>query len=157
MVFHTRSTFRFFQVPLDKESRPLTAFCIPGSRLWQFKVVPFGSMTSPAVFERVMEVSAGLTFISLLLYLDDIIVFGKTFDMHLQNLREVLQRLAEANLKLNPEKCVFFQTQVSFLGHCVSEEGVSVDPEKTKMVQNWPVPRNVKELGSFVGFCSGAL
>ena len=65
-------------------------------------------MTSPAVFERVMErVFAGLTFISLLLYLDDIIVFGKTFDMHLKNLREVLQRLAEANLKLNPEKCVF--------------------------------------------------
>ena len=145
----------FFQVPLDKESRPLTAFCIPGSGLWQFKVVPFGSMASPAVFERVMErVFAGLTFISLLLYLDDIIVFGKTFDMHLQNLREVLQRLAEANLKLNPEKCVFFQTQVSFLGHCVSEEGVSVDPEKTKVVQNWPVPRNVTELRSFVGLCS---
>lgn len=145
----------FFQVGLDKESRPLTAFCIPGSGLWQFKVVPFGSMTSPAVFERLMErVFAGLTFVSLLIYLDDIIVFGRTFDIHLQNLKEVFQRLAEANLKLNPEKCMFFQEQVSFLGHLVSEAGIAVDPEKTKTVQNWPVPSNVRELRSFVGLCS---
>ena len=145
----------FFQVGLDEESRPLTAFCIPGSGLWQFKVVPFGSMTSPACFERVMErLFTGLTFVSLLIYLDDIIVFGKTFDVHLQNLEEVFRRLAGANMKLNPEKCLLFQETVSFLGHQVSESGVSVDPEKTKVVQNWPVPRNVSELRSFIGLCS---
>ena len=76
----------FFQVGLDKESRRLTAFCIPGSGLWQFKVVPFGSMTSPACFERVMErVFSGMTFVSLLIYLDDIIVFGQTFNIHLNH------------------------------------------------------------------------
>ena len=144
----------FFQVGLDQESRPLTAFCIPGSGMWQFKVVPFGSMTSPACFERVMErVFSGLTFVSLLIYLDDIIVFGKTFDVHLRNL-EVLKRLVGANLKLNPEKCIFFQSQVSFLGHLVSDSGIAVDPEKIKVVQNWPVTRNVSELRSFVGLCS---
>ena len=145
----------FFQIGLDSQSRPLTAFCIPGSGLWQFKVVPFGSMTSPAVFERVMErIFAGLTFNSLLLYLDDIIVFGQNFDIRLENLREVLKRLAASNMKLNCDKCLFFHTQVSFLGHRVSSEGISVGPEKTKVVRDWPVPRNVTELRSFVGLCS---
>ena len=145
----------FFQIGLDKESRPLTAFCIPGSGLWQFKVVPFGSMTSPACFERVMErVFSGLTFVTLLIYLDDIIVFGKTFDTHLRNLEEVMKRLEASNLKLNPEKCVLFNTHVSFLGHLISSEGIEVDPAKTKVVQDWPVPKNVSELRSFVGLCS---
>lgn len=111
----------FHQQALAKESRPYTAFCIPGSGLWQWKVVPFGAMNSPAEFERLMErVFSGLTYVTLLLYLDDIIVFGKTFEVHLKNLAEVLQRLADANLKLNPEKCMLFKTQVSFLGHMVS-------------------------------------
>ena len=145
----------FFQVGLDKESRPLTAFCIPGSGLWQFKVVPFGSMTSPACFERVMErLFTGLTFVSLLIYLDDIIVFGKTFDIHLRNLEEVFKRLSEAHMKLNSDKCRLFQSTVSFLGHQVSEAGISVDAEKTKAVREWPVPRNVTELRSFIGLCS---
>ena len=122
----------FHQLGLTKESRPYTAFCIPGSGLWQFKVVPFGARNSPAVFERLMEKAfAGLTYRTLLIYLDDIIVYGKTFDIHLQNLEEVFQRHAETNLKLNPEKYVFFHTQVSFLGHLVSESGISVDPGKT--------------------------
>ena len=74
-------------------------------------------MTRPVCFERVIErVFSGLTFISLLIYLDDIIVFVKAFHVHLRNLEEVLKRLVGANLKLNPEKCKFFQSQVSFLG-----------------------------------------
>ena len=66
----------------------------------------------------------------------------------------VFQSLADANLKLNTEKCIFFQVQVSFLGHLVSENGIAVDPKKTKPVQNWPVPKNVKEVRSFIGLCS---
>ena len=140
---------------LDKESRPLTAFCIPESGLWQFKVVPFGSMTSPACFKRVMErLFTGLIFVSLLIYLDDIIVFGKTFDIHLRNLEEVFKRLSEAHMKLNSDKCRLCQSTVSFLGHQVSEAGISVDAEKTKAVREWPVPRNVSEVRSFIGLCS---
>ena len=146
---------RFFQVGLDKESRSLTAFCIPGNGLWQFKVVPFGSMTSPACFERVMErLFTGLTFVSLLIYLDDIIVFGKTFDIHLRNLEEVFKCLSEAHMKLNSDKCRLFQSTVSFLGHQVSEAGISVDAERTKAVREWSVPRNVSELRSLIGLCS---
>ena len=92
--------------------------------------------------------------LSLLIYLDDIIVFGKTFDIHLRNLKEVFKRLSEAHMKLNSDKCRLFQSTVSFLGHQVSEAGISVDAEKTKAVREWPVPRNVTELRSFIGLCS---
>ena len=137
----------FFQVPLDKESRHLTAFCIPGSGLWQFKVVPFESMTSPAVFERVMErVFAGLTFISLLLYLDDIIVFGKTFDMHLQNLREVLQRLAEANLKLNPENAYFSRHKFLFWVIVSLKRGYPLIQRKQKWCKTGLYPGTLQNL-----------
>ena len=145
----------FHQLEIHESSRPYTAFCIPGHGLWQFKVVPQGAMNSPAVFERLMEkVFTGLTYITLLIYLDDIIVYGKTFEAHLQNLEEALKRLSDANLKLSPEKTVFFQLQVSFLGHLVSESGVSLDPQKQKSVQEWPVPTKVTEVRSFVGLCS---
>ena len=70
---------------------------------------------------------------------------AKPLKFTLQNLEEVFKRLASANLKLNPEKSIFFQTQVSFLGHLVSESGISVDPEKTKAVRDWPVPRKVTD------------
>ena len=71
---------------------------------------------------------------TLLICLDNIIVFRKTFEMHLQNLEEVLIRLPEANLKLSPEKCKFFRHHVSFLGCLVSERGLKTNPAKTKTV-----------------------
>ena len=117
--------------------------------------MPFGASTSPAVFERLMErVFAGLTYVTLLIYLDDIIIYGKTFEIHLENLKEVLRRLKEANLKLNAKNCLFFETEVTFLGHLVSEKGISTAPEKVKSVQEWPIPTNVSEVRSFVGLCS---
>ncbi|MCG7878981.1 MAG: retroviral-like aspartic protease family protein, partial [Candidatus Thiodiazotropha taylori] len=145
----------FHQVSVKNDDRPKTAFCIPGSGLWQFKVMPYGAINCPAVFQRLMErVLTGLTHVTLLIYLDDIIVYGKTFQVHIRNLEEVFKRLREANLKLKPDKCVFFQKQVSFLGHTISENGLSTSPEKVKAVQEWPTPTNVSEVRSFVGLCS---
>ena len=145
----------FHQVGVAEEDRPKTAFCIPGSGLWQFKVMPFGAINSPAVFERLMEkIFAGMTYNALLIYLDDIIVYGKTFGVHLKHLEEVLERLKDSNLKLNSEKCIFFQKEVSFLGHLISEEGVRTSPEKVKCIQEWPIPTNISELRSFIGLCS---
>ena len=97
---------------------------------------------------------ASLTFVCLLIYLNDIIVYSKTFEAHFDNLRDILQRLKEANLKLNQKKCCVFCTKVSFLGHQVSHEGISTDPEKVQTVRDWPRPRNVKELRLFVGLAS---
>ena len=93
------------------------AFCIPVSGLRQFKVVPFGAMNSPAEFKRLIEkVFAGLTYGTSLLYLDDIIVYGKTFEIHIRTLEEVSKRLAEANLKFNPEKMCIVPTSGLFFG-----------------------------------------
>ena len=78
------------------------------------------------------------------MYLDDIMVYSKTFDEHLDRLQEVFGRLGEAGLKLKPNKCQLFRHSVPYLGHVISAEGVKTDPEKTKTVAEWPMPLNVK-------------
>ena len=144
----------YWQVELDPEDRPKTAF-ITRSGLFQFKVLPFGLCNATATFERLMElVMQGLQWKICLIYLDDIIVYGKTFEEELERLREVFLRLRKANLKLKMKKCELFRPNMSFLGHIVSKEGISADPEKIKAVQTWPVPKNVSEVRSFLGFCS---
>ncbi|GFS87899.1 retrovirus-related Pol polyprotein from transposon 412 [Trichonephila clavipes] len=96
---------------------------------------------APATFERLMEtVLKGLTFEACLIYLDDVIIGGRTFEEHLQNIRKVLSKLSDANLKLNPSKCKFFQKEVNYLGHIFSAEGVRTDPEKVSAVKNWKRP-----------------
>lgn len=144
----------YHQITLSEQDRPKTAFsCSNG--LWQWRVMPFGLCNAPATFERLMEtVLSGLHWQSALVYLDDIVVFGRSFEEKLERLREVLRRLRQANLKLNPKKCALFRAEVPFLGHIISAEGVKTDPGKTKAVREWPVPQNLKELRSFLGFCS---
>lgn len=122
--------------------------------LYQFKVMPFGLCNAPATFQRLMEcVLSGLNFEICLLYIDDIIVFSETFDQHIDRLSTVLDKLQSANLKISPKKCSLFQKEVSFLGHIVSADGISTDPEKTKAIESWPEPKSVSER-SFLGTCA---
>ncbi|GFU99002.1 retrovirus-related Pol polyprotein from transposon 412 [Trichonephila clavipes] len=79
---------------------------------------------------------------------------GRTFEEHLQNTWKVLSKLSDANLKLNPSKCKFFQKEVNYLGHIISAEGVRTDPEKVSAVKNWKRPENLRELRSFLGLCT---
>lgn len=90
----------------------------------------------------------------MLLYLDDIIVYSKTFEEHLENLKVVFERLKNANLKLNPKKCSMLCTKVAFLGHEVSEQGIATDPAKVDTVKDWPKPTSVTEVRQFVGLAS---
>ncbi|GFW52474.1 retrovirus-related Pol polyprotein from transposon 297 [Trichonephila clavipes] len=144
----------YWQVEVHPEDREKTAFT-SGQGLWQFKVMPFGLCNAPATFERLMEtVLKGLTFEACLIYLDDVIIGGRTFEEHLQNIRKVLSKLSDANLKLNPSKCKFFQKEVNYLGHIISAEGVRTDPEKVSAVKNWKRPENLRELRSFLGLCT---
>ncbi|GFS75830.1 retrovirus-related Pol polyprotein from transposon 297 [Trichonephila clavipes] len=83
-----------------------------------------------------------------------VLVRGRTFEEHLQNIRKVLSKLSDANLKLNPSKCKFFQKEVNYLGHIISAEGVRTDPEKVSAVKNWKRPENLRELRSFLGLCT---
>ncbi|GBM06797.1 Retrovirus-related Pol polyprotein from transposon 297 [Araneus ventricosus] len=144
----------YCQVEIQPEDREKTAFTT-GQGLWQFKVMPFGLCNTPATFERLMEtVLRGLSSEACLVYLDDIIIVGRTFEEHLNNLRKVFQRLQKANLKLNPKKCRFFQREVAYLGHVISAEGVKTDPEKIKAVVDWPRRDKIHDLRSFLGLCT---
>jgi hypothetical protein len=144
----------YWQVDIDEADREKTAFSV-GNGLWQFTVMPFGLCNAPATFERLMErVLRGLHWKTCLVYLDDIIVIGKTFKTHLANLEEVFQRISAAGLKLNPKKCCFLQNEVKYLGHKVSEAGVQTDEEKIAAVKTWPRPKNLSELRSFLGLCT---
>ena len=145
----------YWQVGMSKEDREKTAFATGSGGLYQFTVMSFGLANAPATFERLMErVLAGLPWEVCLAYLDDIIIHAESFEEELRRLRDVLQRLQDAGLKLSPKKCHLFQKSVTFLGHVVSGEGISTDPEKVRAVQDWPVPTAVGELRSFLGLCS---
>ena len=103
--------------------------------------------------ERVLH---GLYWKTLLLYLDDITIIATDFDTHLHWLEEVFQILHKAGLKLKPSKCELLQFQVRYLGHIVSQDGVSTDPNKVEAVVKWPSLRGVRELQGFlgtVGYC----
>ena len=144
----------YWQVELNPEDRKKTAF-ISRKGLFEFKVLPFGLCNAPATFERLVEiVLAGLHWETCLVYLDDIIVCGRTFEDMVKNLDAVFARLQGAGLKLKARKCQLFSKRVEFLGHIISEDGISTDPKKTECVRNWPAPTNVKEVRSFLGFCS---
>ena len=117
--------------------------------------MPFGLASAPATFQRMIEkVLNQLQFKTCLVYLDDVITFSSSFEQQLSRLQEVLNRIQNAGLKLNPNKCHLFRKKVSYLGHVVSEEGVATDPEKICSVKDWPTPKNVSEIRSFVGLCS---
>ncbi|GBM40902.1 Retrovirus-related Pol polyprotein from transposon 297 [Araneus ventricosus] len=144
----------YWQVEIRPEDREKTAFTT-GQGLWQFKVMSFGLCNAPATFERLMEtVLRGLSSEACLVYLDDIIIVGRTFEERFNNLRKVFQRLQKANLKLSPKKCRFFQKEVTYLGHVISAKGVKTDPEKIKAVVDWPRPETVHYLRSFLGLCT---
>ena len=121
----------------------------------EYLVMPFGLTNAPETFQRCMEIIfRGLQWKSLVIFLDDIILFNDTFEQHLGNLNEVLERLTKAGLKLKPSKCNLIKKEVLFLGHVVSEAGITVDPQKIRAVVDWPVPKNVHDIRVFIGFCS---
>ena len=125
--------------------------CTPEG-LFEFSIMPFGLCNTPATFQRLIEcVLPGLHWKSCLVYLDDVIIVGRTVQEHLNNMREVFQRLQEAGLKLKPLKCFLFQEEVHFLGHIVSQKGIATNPEAVK---NWPTPRNSREVQQFLGLCN---
>lgn len=144
----------FWQIGLDPADKDKTAFATTLG-LYQFTVLPFGLANAPSTFERLMEdVLRGLQWEICLVYMDDIIVPSATFNDSITRLELVFHRLSSANLKLKPSKCIFFQREVKFLGHLVSEHGIGTDLDKIKTVRYWPVPISSKQVRSFLGLCS---
>ena len=115
----------------------------------------FGLCNAPATFQHLMDmVLMGLQWTSCIVYIDNIIIVGKDFNDHLNNLRHVFERLDKAGLKLQPHKCQFLQPEVQILGHLVSADGIFPDPAKTSQVKQWPTPTSVKETQQFLGLAS---
>jgi len=146
-------TSGYWQVELDDTAKEKSAF-VTRSGLWEWQVLPFGLTSAPSTFERLMEVALrGLHWRTLLIYLDDIIVFSPNFETHLERLEEVFMRLRSAGLKLKPSKCTLFAERVHYLGHVVSANGVETDEDKVTAVRDWPTPTNKTEVKAFLGTC----
>src|SRR5690606_21937477 len=144
----------YWQIPMELCDREKTAF-VTGDGLYQFKVMPFGLTNAPATFERMMDsVLRELKWNTCLCYLDDVLVFGPTFEVHLNRLRKVLPVIKSAGFTLNAKECFFGQTEIKVLGHVVSSTGIRPDPDKIQAVQNFPTPKSVSDVQSFLGLCS---
>jgi transposase InsO family protein len=144
----------FWQIELDDESRPKTAFTSHAG-LFQFKVMPFGLTNAPATFQRLMDlVLGGLKWSCALVYLDDIIVYSPSFDSHLHHLESVLQHIQSSGLSLQILKCHFAKTKLKYLGHVVSSSGIEPDPDKIRAVRDYPIPARLKDVRTFLGLTS---
>ena len=144
----------YWQVEVHPGDKEKTAFCT-SEGLYEFNVMPFGLCNGPATFQRLMNLLlAGVQWSSCLVYLDDIIVLGKTFEDHLKHLSQVFQRLRDAKLKLKVKKCSLCRETVQFLGHVVSSKRIAADPAKIQRVVDWLVPTNKCEVQRFLGLIS---
>lgn len=139
----------FWQIPLDEESSKICTMSTPYGR-YRFTRMPFGICTAPEVFQKAMhDVLEGLPRVEVVM--DDILVWGTNSQDHDENLRRVLQRCREVNLKLNFKKCHFRKTEVKYLGHIFTTEGLKVDPGRVKDIGAIGSPNNVHELRTFLG------
>ena len=145
----------FHQLGIEEDDIPKTAFRVGTGALYEFVRMPMGLCTAPATFMRLMDMTFGdQNFQSILVYLDDILVFGSTAEEMLSRLDMVFQRLARCNLKVKPDKCHIFKEELKYLGHLISAKGVQPDPGKISVVKKWEESRSYKDLRSFLGLAS---
>ncbi|XP_064653221.1 uncharacterized protein K02A2.6-like [Lineus longissimus] len=150
----------YHQLELNEESRDLTCF-LTHQVLYRFRRVPFGLASAPSAFQKMMKIALqGLE--GLQSYFDDLVVYGRTWEEYRRNLKAVLRRLSELGIKLNPAKCEFDLTEMEFLGHMVTPEGIKPAPSNTRAILDAPPPKDATTLKSFLGlvgfyskFCPG--
>ena len=144
----------YFQIKMDEKSKEKTAFsCHRGQ--FQFNNMAMGLKCASQTFQAVMnKVLAGLTYVSCMVFQDDIIIFSPTAEQHLIDIENVLKRIQEADLICNAKKCHFFKLEQEYLGHIVSEKGIATDPSKIIKVKEFPTPTNRTSIKSFLGLCS---
>ena len=142
----------YWQVEVDEESKPLTAFTLGLLGFYKCVRMPFRLTNAPTTFQRIMENCLGdLNLQWCIIYLDYIVIFSKDLTSHLEGLDAVLWKLEEVGLKLKPSKCELFQWQIACLRHMISAQGVSTDEGKIKAIKKWPTPTDVTEVWGFLG------
>ena len=141
----------YHQIPIKAEDRHKTAFTAVGKR-YQYRTMLFGAKSAPFYWTHLMErVLGSMNFIKLLVYLDDILVFAKDFQVHLIRLEETFTRLTAANLKLKISKCSFGHSMTKFLGFVISRKGIIPNPNKVITIMQVTSPKNVTEVQRFLG------
>ena len=146
----------FHQIPLREQDKDKTAFILPFG-LYCYQVLPMGLTDSPWTFARLGQEIFGdlLAKDGLVLFIDDLCMYGPTFEHHMQTWRKVLGILRENNLKLKPSKTHLFKTDgLKFLGHHVGPKGIAPNPAKLKAISQYPTPKTVKNVRAFVALCS---
>jgi len=153
-IFSTMDlTSGFWQLPLDKPSRKLTAFTCPGVGQFQYKVLSMGLKGGPGSFQRMMELTMqGLS--KVIVYIDDLLVHTTTHDEQRQTLQKVFNRLRNVCLKLNPEKCEFGAVNVSYLGFRLTPKGILPGLDKLKAVKEMQPPITITQIRQFLGLCN---
>ncbi|CAF4297784.1 unnamed protein product, partial [Rotaria sp. Silwood2] len=143
----------YFQVPISEIDKPKTAF-ITTTGLWEFNVLPMGLTNAPPSFQRIMYnlVVNGREHCCLV-YLDDIIIFSKTFKDHMKHLDEILSILDKHRFQLNPSKCSIMRTKIDYLGHSINEYGIAPLYDNIKAIRELPIPDHptLKQANEFIG------
>lgn len=141
----------YWQLYVDPDDREKTTF-ITQDGPFEFVRMPFGLTNAPATFQRAMDVVlGGLKYNQCLVYLDDIVVFANDTETHLYRLQRVLNALSSAGLTIKPQKCCFGLKRMLFLGHIVDSEGIRTNPSKTRVIEQFKVPKNITEIRNFMG------
>jgi len=141
----------FHQIKMDPADSHKTAFTTPFGH-YEFDRMPFGLKNAPATFQRLMDlVLSGLQGEELFVYMDDIVIYATSLEEHARKYNLLIERLRRANLKLQPDKCEFLKTEVTYLGHVISKDGVKPDPKKLEAVRQFPRPKTPKNIKQFLG------
>ena len=141
----------YWNIPIREEDKDKTGFVTPfGS--FRYEKMAFGLSGAPSTFQRVMDAMlVGLRDVEVLVYLDDLLLFSETIEDHMRRMKLVFERVREANFKLSVAKCTFAVPEVVYLGHVVNSNGVAPDPSKVTAIREFPRPRTVKDVRSFLG------
>ena len=143
----------FHTIPVEKESRPYTAFSSAFGQ-YQFLRLPFGVKNGVPAYSRLIDKALShLPQTFAMAYVDDLIIFSKNVSEHLGHLEEIVKIHARAGMKIKLRKCKIFANSVNYLGHMITAEGIQMVPKYVEKIMDWPLPRTGKELKSFLGFC----
>ena len=142
----------FWQVRMAPESQQYTMFTVGNLGFYEFTRMTFRLCNMPVTFQHIMQNTLGeLNLTYCIIYLDDVIVFGRTEQEHLEHLQIVLEHFREFNLKLKPSKCSFFQTEIVYLAHPVSKEGIRPSDKNVCAIMEFPMPETYTEVRAFCG------